>query len=156
MMHMRHSCNGIIVCNMESYWVLRLDSNTELYPTMLCLDTTWADLTHWGRVTHICVGKLTIIGAVQATSHYLNQCWNIVNWTIRNKLQWNSNRNLNIFIQENALENGICEMVSIMSWPQCVKHGGIANIYYHKKLLISVRNPGILIKSVFLICKDTD
>ena len=21
-------------------------------------------------------------------SHYLNQCWNIVNWTIRNKLQW--------------------------------------------------------------------
>ena len=36
-------------------------------------------LTHWGRVMHICVGKQTNIGAVQATSHYLNQCWNIVN-----------------------------------------------------------------------------
>ena len=22
-------------------------------------------------------------------SHYLNQCWNIVNWTLGNKLQWN-------------------------------------------------------------------
>ena len=28
-----------------------------------------------------------------APSHYLNQCWNIVNWTLRNKLQWNLNRN---------------------------------------------------------------
>ena len=36
-------------------------------------------LTHWGRVTHICVGKLTIIGSDNglspwsAPSHYLNQ-----------------------------------------------------------------------------------
>ena len=28
-----------------------------------------------------------------APSHYLNQCWVIVNWTIRNKLQWNFNQN---------------------------------------------------------------
>ena len=26
-------------------------------------------------------------------SHYLNQCWHIVNWTIRNKIQWNIDRN---------------------------------------------------------------
>ena len=25
-----------------------------------------------------------------APSHYLNQCWNIVNWTLGNKLQWKS------------------------------------------------------------------
>ena len=25
--------------------------------------TTWYDLTHWGRVTHICISKLTIIGS---------------------------------------------------------------------------------------------
>ena len=37
--------------------------------------------------------------------HYLNQCWNIVNWTLRNKLQRNFNQNLYIFIQENAFEN---------------------------------------------------
>ena len=55
-----------------------------------------------------------------APNHYLNQCWNIVNWTFMNKLQWNYNRNWNIFIQENALKNGVCEMASILSWPQCV------------------------------------
>ena len=32
-------------------------------------------------------------------SHYLNQCWDIVNWTLRNKLQWNLNRNLYISIE---------------------------------------------------------
>ena len=31
-----------------------------------------------------------------APSHYLNQCWDIVNWTIRNKLQWNFYWNSNI------------------------------------------------------------
>ena len=54
-------------------------------------------------MTHICVGNLTIIGST-APSHYLNKCWNIVNWTLRSKLQWNFNRNLNIFIQENTLQ----------------------------------------------------
>ena len=37
-----------------------------------------------------------------------------------NKLQWNFNRNSNIFIQENALQNVVCEMASILSRPQCV------------------------------------
>ena len=27
--------------------------------------------------------------ACSASSHCLNQCWNIVNWTLRNNLQWN-------------------------------------------------------------------
>ena len=86
------------------------------------------DLTHWGRVTHICVGKLTIIGSDNdlspsqaAPSHYLNQCWNIVNLTLGNKLQWNFNRNWNILIPENAFEYIVCEMASILSRPQCVK-----------------------------------
>ena len=56
-----------------------------------------------------------------APSHYLKQCWIIVNLTLRNKLQWNFNRNSNIFIQENALEHVVCEMGSILSRPQCVK-----------------------------------
>ena len=36
----------------------------------------------------------------------------IVNWTIRNKLQWNFNLNSNIFIQQNAFEDIVCEMVA--------------------------------------------
>ena len=173
-----------------------------------CSQAVTEKLTHWGRVTHICVVKLTIIGsdnglspgrrqaiiwtnagilligplgtnneisiriqtflfkkmhfkmssakwrpfcldlnvlirlahngipmsmlhrpgrrqAWTAPSHYLNQCWNIVNWTLRNKLHWNFNRNSNIFIQENAIENGVCEMASILSRPQWVKEARI-------------------------------
>ena len=62
-------------------------------PVLWCLNT----LTRWGRVTHICVGNSTIIGSDnglspgRAPSHYLNQCWNIVNRTLGNKLQWNLN-----------------------------------------------------------------
>ena len=59
--------------------------------------------------------------AWSAPSHYVNQCWNIVNWTLGNKLQCNLNKNLYIFIHENAFENVICKMVSILSRPQCVK-----------------------------------
>ena len=60
-------------------------------------------------------------GAWTAPSHYLSQCWNIVNWMLRIEFQWNINRNSNIFIQENALENVVCEMASILCRPQCVK-----------------------------------
>ena len=74
-------------------------------------------LTHRGRVTHICVNKLTIIGS----DNYLNQCWNIAYWTLQNKLQWNLYRNSYISIQEYAFENVVCEMASILSGPQCVK-----------------------------------
>ena len=62
-----------------------------------------------------------LCGANQATSHYLNQCWNIVNMTLRNKSQWNINRDSHIFIQENAFENVICKMSAIVSRPHCVK-----------------------------------
>ena len=44
-----------------------------------------------------------------APSHYLNQCWSIVNWTLRDKFQRNLNQNSNISIQENAFENAICQ-----------------------------------------------
>ena len=91
------------------------------------LQIPWQHLTHWGWVTLICISKLTIIGsdngfiAWRAPSHYMNQCWNIVNWTIRNKFQWNFNQYYNLFIQENACESVCCEMVAILSQPQCVK-----------------------------------
>ena len=82
------------------------------------------ELTHWGRVTHICVSKLAIIdsdNAWSAPSHYLNQCWNIVNWSLGNKNQWNFNRNSYIFIQQNPFETVVWKMASILSRPQCVK-----------------------------------
>ena len=84
------------------------------------------ELTHWGQVTHICVSRLDHhwfrwwLGAWSVPSHYLNQWWKIINSNLRNKLQWNLKQNSYIFIQENVFENGICEMVAILSWPQCV------------------------------------
>ena len=42
-----------------------------------------------------------------------------VDWTLRNKLPCTFNRNSNIFIQENALEDVVCEMAFILSRPQC-------------------------------------
>ena len=44
-------------------------------------------LTHWGRVTHICDSKLTIM----STDRPQAIIWNIVNWALRNKLQWKFN-----------------------------------------------------------------
>ena len=53
-----------------------------------------------------------------APSYYLNQCWNIVDWTLRNKTQWQFNQNFNIFIHENAIEIVVCEMASILLRPE--------------------------------------
>ena len=44
-----------------------------------------------------------------APSHNLNQWWIIVNWTPRNKFQWNFNQNTHLFIHDNASENIVCD-----------------------------------------------
>ena len=46
------------------------------------------------------------------SSHYLNPCQHIVNWTIGNNLQWNPNWNLYIFIQENIFDNHCWKMLA--------------------------------------------
>ena len=38
--------------------------------------------------------------AWSAPSHYLNQCWNIVDWNLRNKFRWNPIQTPFIFIQK--------------------------------------------------------
>ena len=79
-------------------------------------------LTHWGRVTHICVGKLTIIGSDNGLSPDRQQA---IVWTnagllliepLETKLwnQWHFNRNSNIFIKD-AFENVVWEMSAIFS-----------------------------------------
>ena len=54
-------------------------------------------------------------------SHYLKQHWNIVNSSLRNKLQWNLKWTAYIFIQENAFVSVISEMAIILCWPQRVR-----------------------------------
>ena len=80
-------------------------------------------LTHLPIVLHICDNELGQhwfrwwLVACLAPSNYLKQCWDIVNWTLRNKLRWNTK----LFIHVNAPENIICEMSAILSRGRWVK-----------------------------------
>ena len=46
---------------------------------------------------------------------------NVNNWTLRDKIQWNSNQNTQIFVHGNAFENVVCEMAAILSRRRWVK-----------------------------------
>ena len=71
-------------------------------------------------------------------SHYLNQCWNIVNSHFRNKFQWNLKRNSCVFIQENVFENVVCEMVSILPRAQCATTQVITFlVIWHSQLIMN-------------------
>ena len=61
------------------------------------------------------IGSALWLVAYWAPSHYLNQCWVIVYWVHRNKLQWNFNQNTKFFIHKNASDNTVCEMAAILS-----------------------------------------
>ena len=84
------------------------------------------ELTHWGRVTHICVNKLTIIDSDNGLSPSRRQAiiWTYDDsWPIssyKEQYSVNFNPKSNIFIQENAFESVVWKMAAILSRPQCV------------------------------------
>ena len=78
-----------------------------------CTKPSVSPSTHWGRVMQICAVNWP------ASSHHLNQCWNITCWTLGNNLQWGINRNSYIFIQENTFETVVWKMAAILPRPQC-------------------------------------
>ena len=83
-------------------------------------------LTQWGRVTHICVSNLTIIGLDNGLSSSWSEAIIWINVGILfigplgTKLQWNFIQNPHFFIRENPFQNVIWEMSPILSQPQCV------------------------------------
>ena len=88
-------------------------------------------LTDWGRATHICVSKLTIIGSDNVLSP--DRCQAII-WTnawllLIGPLGTNFSEILIeiIFIQENAFESVVSETASILSRPQSVNRGFMSN-----------------------------
>ena len=80
-------------------------------------------LTHWGRVTHICVGKLIIIGSDNGLSPDRRQAiiWTNAGLMSIGPMRTYFSENTTIFIEEIARENVVREMASILSQPQCVK-----------------------------------
>ena len=61
-----------------------------------------------------------VICACPTLSHYLNQCWVIVNWTLVSIVQWHFNQNTANTIEENAFENIVSKMSAILSRLQCI------------------------------------
>ena len=85
------------------------------------------NLTHWGRMTYICVGKLTNIGSDNGLSPGRRQAiiWTNAGILLIRPLGTNFseilNQNSYIFIHENSFENVVWKMATIFSRPQCVK-----------------------------------
>ena len=103
-----------ILENHHLHWTMNLRNRMMI----MHRTTQWYfNLTHNGRVTHIFSFLQYTICLMP--SHYLNQCWLIVNWTARNKFQWNFNQNTTVFIWENRFENSVYNMVAILSRTQC-------------------------------------
>ena len=81
-------------------------------------------LTHWGRVTHICVTKLTIIDSDDGLSPGQFQAiiWTNARIVSIRPLAINLNEILiEMFIHVNALENCVLKMTTILFLPQWVK-----------------------------------
>ena len=84
-------------------------------------------LTHWSRVMHICVSRITNIGSDNGLSPGRRQAIIrtsaeiLLIWTLWNIFQWNLHSNSHIFIQEDAFEHVVWKMAAILSRPQCVK-----------------------------------
>ena len=72
-------------------------------------------LTHWGWVMHIFVSKIIIIGSDDGLLPGGPQA---IIWTNAEILSIS----VKVFIQENALENVVCDVAVILSWPQSVKY----------------------------------
>ena len=99
-------------------------------------------LTHLPLVSHICVSEIGQywfrwwLIAYSVPSHYLNQLWHIVNWTLGNKFQWNLNQYTIIFMQENAFDIVVCEMMAILSQPWYVNFIQLFSFFLGSKYLI--------------------
>ena len=87
------------------------------------------------------------LGAWTAPSHYLNQCWNIV----RNKLQWNLDRNSYIFIQENASGNIVCEKAAILSRGRWVKPIPLCRSWLTAAMILSLEAINVV---DYCVCKN--
>ena len=83
-------------------------------------------LTNWGRVTHICVGKLTTIGSDNGLSPGRRQAitWTNAGILLIETLGTNFSDiliGIKIFSFKKMRLKNVCEMGSILSRPQCVK-----------------------------------
>ena len=73
----------------------------------------WSLLTLFGSIDKGQHWWMEWLIACSLPSHYLNQCWLIFCYTLRNKLQWNLTQDTNMFIKVNSFENFVYKKCSI-------------------------------------------
>ena len=93
---------------------------------MLTISPSHRCVINWSPlVPHICVSELGQhwsrhwLVACSVHSHFLDQCCRIVNWTPRNKLQWNSIKVQNFYFKKMHLK-----MLPAKWRPFCREQGG--------------------------------
>ena len=79
----------------------------------------YVKLTHWGRVTHLCVSKLTIIGSDNGLSPGRRQAiiWTNAGILLIRLLGINFNVMLIEILTFSFMKSVVCEMASILSRP---------------------------------------
>ena len=94
-------------------------------------------LTHWGRVTHICVGKQTSIGSNNGLAPDRRQAtiWINAGILLIGPLGTNLSEILIEFLtfsfKKNAFESVVCETAAILSRPRCVNQKSQLTILMH-------------------------
>ena len=82
-------------------------------------------------------------GCLFGTKPLSKSSWIIVNYTLGNKLQWNSNKKY--FIHENAFEYIICAIETILSmrgWFKSVPHPAYLRVWLHVYMVSTRRQSG--------------
>ena len=125
-MELRLSCTNPSISWLAMTWLHQELAYQAMILTLFALNELGAVgkiLIHWGRVTHICVGNLTIIGSDNGSwpDHRQVIIWISAGILLIGSFGTNFSEIYNIFIQENAFESVVCRMAAIMYRPQCVK-----------------------------------
>ena len=83
-------------------------------------------LTHRGRVTHICVGYLTIISSDNGLADgrlytvIWTNAWILLIWRLETNYSEILNAIQTFFTEESTFKNVVCVTLSNSSWSQCV------------------------------------
>ena len=113
----------------QSLWVFvknipRAVAGVHLIAELCSLNLLWPSDAYMRRWSVIVSDN-----GLSSPNHYLNQCWNIINWTRRYKHQWNLIEMDTFFLQENAFWKCRLQMAAILSRRQCVKKCPILTWY---------------------------
>ena len=120
----------VLVWNLPTWWLLMAWCQMcTTSPDAGCLlqCSQFHELTHWGRVTHICISKLTIVGSDNGLSPGRRQA---IIWTNNGILLIGplgthfSEILIEIYtysFKKNEYENVIWKTMAILSGPQCVQ-----------------------------------